>query len=194
MSVPDGHEHKKLAVGNENGQRAFVVSCLSYHDGLEDFDPTKESPEMPKAKDPTEPIREMAASFPEVAKGTSCNQSSFKAGKGSFLFIGPGAKGIGFKAMFKLSESMDKARELASKDPDRFDVGSTGWVTARFSAEKPLPKTIWSKWLKESYAISCATAGPKKAVKKTAKKKVAKKKVAVKKKTAKKKPSVKKAR
>lgn len=54
---------------------------------------------MARSQDPTEPIREKAASFPEVAKGTSCNQSSFKAGKGSFLFIGPGAKRVGFKAM-----------------------------------------------------------------------------------------------
>jgi hypothetical protein len=33
--------------------------------------------------------------------GASCTQSAFKAGKGTFLFIGPGPKGLGFKAMFK---------------------------------------------------------------------------------------------
>ena len=54
---------------------------------------------MARTQDPTEPIRTQAAAFPGVAKGTSCNQSSFKAGKGSFLFIGPGAKGQGFKAL-----------------------------------------------------------------------------------------------
>jgi hypothetical protein len=26
------------------------------------------------------------------------------------------------------------------------------WVTTRFSAEDPLPKNIWSRWLKESHA------------------------------------------
>lgn len=110
---------------------------------------------MARTSDPTDPIRKQAAKFPGVAKGTSCNQSSFKAGKGSFLYIGPGAKGQGFKAMFKLKGSMPDVKKLATKDPERFEVGSTGWVTARFTAEKPLPKSIWDKWLKESYALSC---------------------------------------
>jgi hypothetical protein len=134
---------------------------------------------MPRSKDPTEPIRERAADFPEVAAGTSCNQSSFKAGKGSFLFIGPGAKGIGFKAMFKLDQSMPQARKLAAEEPDRFDVGSTGWVTARFSAERPLPKSIWQKWLQESYDICCRGGKAKKAATKKATKKQASTKKAV---------------
>ncbi len=117
---------------------------------------------MARATDPTEPIREQAAAFPEVARGTSCNQSSFKAGKGTFLFIGPGAKGVGFKAMFKLKASMSQAHKLASQQPDRFEVGSTGWVTARFTAQKPLPKSIWQKWLRESYDICCGMSGAKK--------------------------------
>ena len=121
---------------------------------------------MARSTDPTKPIREKAASFPDVAKGTSCNQSSFKAGKGSFLFIGPGAKGVGFKAMFKLDHSMPQARKLAAQDPDRFEVGSTGWVTTRFTSEKPLPKSIWGKWLQESYDICCGSSKGTKAVKK----------------------------
>ena len=104
-------------------------------------------------KDATALIRKRASEFPEVAEGTSCNQSSFKVGAGSFLFIGPGAKGEGFKAMFKLDRSMPQAEELASKSPDRFEVGKAGWVTARFTNEKPLPKSIWEKWLKESYQL-----------------------------------------
>ncbi len=107
------------------------------------------------AIDPTEPIREKAAAFPKVAKGTSCNQSSFKAGKKSFLYIGPGPKGKGFKAMFKLKESMPEAKRLVSESPERFEVGTTGWVTARFTAEDPLPKKLWGKWLEESYQLSC---------------------------------------
>ena len=134
---------------------------------------------MPRVQDPTEPIRKAAITFPGVAKGTSCNQSSFKAGKGSFLFIGPGPKGQGFKAMFKLSGSMSEARKMAAKDPDRFQVGSTGWVTARFSADKPLPKSVWTRWLQESYDLTCGI-GPSKS-KPTAS---ANKKKGVKKKTA----------
>jgi hypothetical protein len=104
--------------------------------------------------DPTDPIREKAASYPEVAKGTSCTQSSFKAGRGTFLFIGPGPKGKGFKAMFKLRESMADAEARAKAEPKRFEVGKTGWVTARFTADEPLPRSVWEPWLDESYAIT----------------------------------------
>jgi hypothetical protein len=113
---------------------------------------------MAKLSDPTDPIRKKAVTYPGVAKGTSCTQSSFKAGSGTFLFIGPGPKGQGFKAMFKLKKSMSQAEKLAAKDPGRFEVGSTGWVTTRFTAEKPLPKSVWEKWLTESYEVTC---GPK---------------------------------
>ena len=109
---------------------------------------------MNQTIDPTEVIREMAADFPDVDKGTSCNQSSFKAKGRSFLFIGPGAKEMGYKAMFKLKDSMADAQALASEKPHRFEVGTTGWVTARFSAEDPLPRSIWEVWLNESYLLS----------------------------------------
>ena len=112
--------------------------------------------------DPTDPIRRKAAAFPAVAKGTSCNQSSFKAGTGTFLYIGPGAKGKGFKAMFKLKRSMPHARKLATTDPGRFEVGSTGWVTTRFTAEEPLPTSIWEAWLSESYELTCPSKANKK--------------------------------
>lgn len=110
---------------------------------------------MPASQDPTDAIRRKAAAFPGVAAGTSCNQSAFKAGKGTFLFIGPGAKGVGFKAMFKLGASMEQARKLAAERPDRFEVGTTGWVTARFTAAEPLPGRIWTRWLAESYDVTC---------------------------------------
>ncbi len=109
---------------------------------------------MNHSSDPTYPIREKAAGFEEVLAGTSCNQSSFKTKKGSFLFIGPGAKGVGYKAMFKLTASMPQAQALAKEHPKHFEVGSTGWVTSRFSAEEPLSKKIWEKWLDESYQIT----------------------------------------
>lgn len=107
--------------------------------------------------DPTEAIRDKAATFPSVAPGTSCTQTSFKVDKRAFLYIGPGAKGRGFKAMFKLKASMPQAEELASSRPDRFEVGSTGWVTARFTSDDPLPEALWESWLRESYEMAGGT-------------------------------------
>ena len=112
---------------------------------------------MTSSKDPTDAMRKRALEFPDVTSGTSCSQSSFTVGKGKFLFLGPGPKGKGFKAMFKLKASMPEALELAERDPKRFEVGSTGWVTTRFMAEEPLPSQIWEKWLSESYEV---TRGP----------------------------------
>ncbi len=72
-----------------------------------------------KPKDPTEPIRQMASEFPDVAEGTSCTQGSFKVGKQAFLYIGP--QGGRFKAMFKLDASRAEAETLVAAG-DGFEV------------------------------------------------------------------------
>jgi len=103
-------------------------------------------------KDPAKPILDRARSYPEIQEGSSCSQTSFKSGKSAFLYIG--MQGGRHKAMFKLDGSMPEAHELAESEPDRFQVGSTSWVTARFTPEEPLPKKLWQKWLDESYELS----------------------------------------
>lgn len=104
--------------------------------------------------DPTLAIREAAADYNNVVPGTACNQSSFKTKRGAFLFIGPGPKGVGYKAMFKLKASKPRAVELSEQAPKRFEVGTTGWVTVRFTDEEPLQESIWRPWLQESYDIT----------------------------------------
>ena len=101
--------------------------------------------------DPTDPIRLRASHYPEVAEGTSCTQSSFKT-RTAFLYIGE--QGGRYKAMFKLSESRAEAEALAAERPDDYQVGNTGWVTARFSVDEPMPESLWQKWLDESYQLS----------------------------------------
>ena len=108
---------------------------------------------MAKAlKDPTEPIRKKASEYPNVDKGTACTQSSFKANKKGFLYIG--MQGGRYKAMFKLDKSIPEATALAKKSPDNYEVGKGGWVVARFTAEKPMPKRVWEEWLNESYKLT----------------------------------------
>ncbi len=136
-------------------------------------------------KDPTEPMRLKASRYPGVDQGTSCTQSSFKTGKQAFLYVG--MQGGRCKAMFKLGRSRTEAERLAKRAPEDFQVGSTAWVTARFSAASPMPKALWTKWLDESYALSAAGPAKKKAAKKkAARKKAAKKKAATKKRAKKK--------
>lgn len=106
---------------------------------------------MAREKDPTEEMRKAAEAQPGVTQSTSCNQASYKVGKKAFLYVGPGAKGVGYKAMFKLGASLEEADTLSKSEPDRYEIGVGNWVTTRFSAERPLPKKIWSRWLVESY-------------------------------------------
>ncbi len=121
------------------------------------------------AADPTEPMRAKARSFPDAIEGSSCTQASFKVGKKAFLYVG--MQGGRYKAMFKLDASMPKACEFAESRPDDFQTGSTGWVTARFTADKPLAKRKWEKWLSESYALATPKPNPKPAAKPASKKK-----------------------
>lgn len=101
-------------------------------------------------------IVKKALSYPDIVQGESCNQLSFKAAKGKFLFIGPGPKGQGYKAMFKLRESLPEADKLSSKYPNHYQVGASGgWVTIRFDDQNPIPETTWEAWLEESYRLTC---------------------------------------
>ena len=131
-----------------------------------------------KKKDPTDAIRSKASRFPGVEQGAACTQSSFKVGKKSFLFVG--MQGGRYKLMFKLEDSLAEATALADRHPDNYGVGNTGWVSARFTAEDPMPRKLWEKWLDESYALSCGTGArarstPKKAAKAAKSTKVKKK-------------------
>lgn len=111
-------------------------------------------------KNPTDPMRLKASRYPEVDEGTSCTQSSFKTGGKAFFFIGE--QGGRYKAMFKLDASKPQAIKLASAHPGDYQAGACAWVTARFSADAPMPATLWKAWLDESYALSRKPAAKKK--------------------------------
>lgn len=113
----------------------------------------------------------MASEFEGVDEGTACTQSSFKTGGKAFLFAG--MQGGRHKLMLKLDASLPEARQLAKERPEDFQVGNSHWVTARFTADQPLPARLWQKWLKESYELSQRKPATKKS---TVKKRTAKKK------------------
>jgi len=114
--------------------------------------------------DATEVIRLAASSYPDVDEGTACTQSSFKTGKKAFLFIGQ--QGGRHKAMFRLKSSIAQASALADKRPEDFQVGNVSgsgvsWVTARFTDESSLPRSLWKKWLDESYTLTTPSVAGK---------------------------------
>ena len=108
---------------------------------------------MPKKPaDPREAMKEAARSMGDAQEGTACTQTSFKAGNKSFFFVGE--QGGRLKAMFRLKDSLPQAESMAAATPEDVQVGKHGWVTARFTAEKPMPARVWKKWLKESFSIA----------------------------------------
>lgn len=117
------------------------------------------------AKDPTEAMRLKAGQYAGVDEGTACTQASFKTAKRAFLYCGE--QGGRYKAMFKLEASLPEAEKLAEMSPDDYQVGIGGWVTARFSAEQPMPTRRWQKWLEESYQLSLTGTSKSKSVKKS---------------------------
>ncbi len=105
-----------------------------------------------KKTDPCEAMRIAARAMDGVAEGTACSQTSFKVGGTGFFYVGE--QGGRFKAMFKLRDSIEQAQAMAADAPDDIQIGTHGWVTARFSAAQPLPVRLWKKWLKESYNLA----------------------------------------
>ena len=106
----------------------------------------------PAKKDPLDAIRRHAGKKAGVDAGKACTQDSFKVGGKAFLYVG--MQGGRCKLMLKLGASMDEAKTLAKKEPDRFEVGKTGFVTVRFPPDDPLPATHWRKWINESYTVA----------------------------------------
>ena len=91
-------------------------------------------------------LRSLATGLPETTEGTSCVNRAFKVRKKNFLFLGE--KGDAIRVMVKLTHSLSDAAALS--DP-RVEVGKTGWVTCRFTADAPLPDDLLEAWVMESF-------------------------------------------
>lgn len=105
-----------------------------------------------RTESPIDAMLKAARDLGDVVEGQSCSQTSFKTGGKAFFYVGE--QGGRFKAMFRLSDSLDQAQAMTDATPDDVQIGKFGWVTARFSSDKPMPVRLWKKWLKESYAIA----------------------------------------
>ena len=84
---------------------------------------------MSGAKDPTKALRKATGALLCAVEAMSCNQTSYKMGKKAFLYVGPGTKGVGRKALFKLEVSLGEAESLSKSEPERYEIGK--WVTTR---------------------------------------------------------------
>ena len=93
-------------------------------------------------------MRAFASELPDVEEGIACEGTviekvTFKVRKKAFLFLG--TKDL----MLKLSDSRAEAEKLASKEPARFKVGASGWVSVQLEGDPP--RAILEKWIAESH-------------------------------------------
>jgi hypothetical protein len=102
---------------------------------------------------PTDVLRGIALRYPEVEEGLSCNRTAFAARGKAFLFAGAGAGGEGWVVLVKLRDSLAEAEALARKEPRRYAVGKTGWVTLRLGPAEALPRGVMERWIDESYRL-----------------------------------------
>jgi hypothetical protein len=143
-----------------------------------------------KTQSPSQPLhalRKLALGYPEAEEGIACKGTkleciAFQARKKTFLFLGDAELKV------KLGASLPEASRLAAKEPARFQAGPMGWVTVKFSAERPPPLDVLTRWIDESYRLvapkglvtmlaegGLSATGGKRAKKKAAGKKVGKK-------------------
>jgi hypothetical protein len=129
----------------------------------------------------------LALRYPKAEEGIACagtalEKRTVKARSKAFLFLGTA------DAMVKLGDSLAEAARLAATEPDRYKVGTHGWVTVTFGGEESPPLDLLERWIDESYRLLAPKQlvallpvrglptgdAPKAATRKTPKKKVAK--------------------
>jgi len=81
-----------------------------------------------------------------ACKGTAVESRAFKTQKKTFLFLGKTTLRL------KLKASLTEAKKLAKHSPERFDVGSSGWVKVTFE-DQPPPVTLLRHWVTESHRL-----------------------------------------
>ncbi len=90
-------------------------------------------------------------SYPEVAAGTVCNRTSFKARGKAFVFMG--LYDDYYDVMIKLRDSLPTATKFAEKSPECFKVGAHGWVTVTFRLDQTPPPGLLETWIDESFRL-----------------------------------------
>jgi hypothetical protein len=83
--------------------------------------------------------------------GTAAESSTYLAGGKAFLFVA--AKDGIYELRLKVGASKAEASRHASKSPDRFAIGATGWAKITFPRTEAGPRPILERWIDESHAL-----------------------------------------
>jgi predicted DNA-binding protein (MmcQ/YjbR family) len=96
-------------------------------------------------------VRAIAMKLPGAEEGVSCGKCAFKTGGKAFLFMG--MDDHSWNLLLKLSDSLPEASALAAKEPQRYGVGSTHWVSVQLPHTVSLPAKLAEGWIHESFRL-----------------------------------------
>lgn len=93
-------------------------------------------------------LRAQGLGYPETTEDFPWGHRTLKVRGKAFVFM---SRENGFSLSIKLPSSSHVALDLPFAEPTGYGLGRSGWVTATFAPEKPVPLDILSQWLEESY-------------------------------------------
>ncbi len=107
---------------------------------------------MANVKGPMQALRKIALRYPATEEGVACEGTpiesrTVKARNKAFLFLTVD------HARLKLKESLPEATKLALKEPQRFQIGASGWVKASLTKGGSVHLNVLERWIGESYRL-----------------------------------------
>jgi predicted DNA-binding protein (MmcQ/YjbR family) len=104
---------------------------------------------MGSAKKSEDILRRFALSYPSAYEDFPWGETVIKVAKKVFLFLGLASDGLHLSV--KLPQSASLALSLPFASPTGYNLGRSGWVTARFGSRENPPLPVLRQWIDESY-------------------------------------------
>ena len=104
-------------------------------------------------------LRELGLSWPETHEEFPWGERALKVNGKIFCLLGTGDEGFFFTVKLPESGAMATAQPWAK--PTRYNLGKSGWISARFDDSMAIPEELLRDWLDESYRA----VAPKRALK-----------------------------
>lgn len=111
-------------------------------------------------------LRKFALRLPNTEEGVACEGTALESrtirtGNKAFLFLRPK------DARLKLAGSLKEAAARAAKEPDRYVVGTGGWILVKFN-DATDSIGVLERWIAESHTLLGAGKPAKRAAKRAA--------------------------
>jgi len=94
-------------------------------------------------------LRALALGWPETHEEFPWGERALKVNGKIFCLLGTGESGFFFTVKLPESAAMATAQPWAS--PTRYNLGKSGWISARFAPGASIPEALLRDWLDESY-------------------------------------------